>query len=377
MKQLLIRPEIWEFSDFHTFAEAFEIGADDLILTNEYIYRPVIETERLKSSVIFQEKYGQGEPTDEMAQALLEEVQKRDCSRIIAIGGGTIIDLAKALVLKGQDTIDQMYAHMADLKKNKTLVIVPTTCGTGSEVTNIAILNRLALGTKQGLVSEAMYADAAVLIPEFLESLPYKVFATSSIDALVHAAESYLSPKATPFTEMYSKQAVEMILRGYGKIAAYGTDVWKEEKEAYLRASTYAGIAFSNSGCAAVHAMSYAFGGKYHVPHGESNYQFFTAVLRMYQTKKPKGKIAVFDRMEKGYSILLKNTRNSRKAEARCLEELLQNVLARRPMSDYGAQREDLDVFAQSTVKNQQRLLANNYAELTQEEIREIYRRCL
>ena len=172
MKQLLIRPEIWEFSDFHTFAEAFAVGADDLILTNEYIYRPVIETERLKSSVIFQEKYGQGEPTDEMAQALLEEVQKRDCSRIIAIGGGTISDLAKALVLKGQDTIDQMYAHMADLKKNKTLVIVPTTCGTGSEVTNIAILNRLALGTKQGLVSEAMYADAAVLIPEFLESLP-------------------------------------------------------------------------------------------------------------------------------------------------------------------------------------------------------------
>lgn len=59
MKQLLIRPEIWEFSDFHTFAEAFAVGADDLILTNEYIYRPVIETERLKSSVIFQEKYGQ------------------------------------------------------------------------------------------------------------------------------------------------------------------------------------------------------------------------------------------------------------------------------------------------------------------------------
>ncbi len=378
MKQLLIRPEIWEFSDFHTFAEAFAVGADDLILTNEYIYRPVIETECLESSVIFQEKYGQGEPTDEMAQAILEEVQKRDCSRIIAVGGGTIIDLAKALVLKGQDTIDQMYAHMADLKKNKTLVIVPTTCGTGSEVTNIAILNRLALGTKQGLVSEAMYADAAVLIPEFLESLPYKVFATSSIDALVHAAESYLSPKATPFTEMYSKQAVEMILRGYGKIAAYGTDVWKEEKEAYLRASTYAGIAFSNSGCAAVHAMSYAFGGKYHVPHGESNYQFFTAVLRMYQTKKPKGKIDVFDRMVR--EILCREGfagEETKEDGISLLEELLQNVLARRPMSDYGAQREDLDVFAQSTVKNQQRLLANNYAELTQEEIREIYRRCL
>ena len=288
---------------------------------------------------------------------------------VFAFGGGSAIDTAKAVV--------HLYAKMHNIARPR-IIAVPTTSGTGSEVTNIAILNRLALGTKQGLVSEAMYADAAVLIPEFLESLPYKVFATSSIDALVHAAESYLSPKATPFTEMYSKQAVEMILRGYGKIAAYGTDVWKEEKEAYLRASTYAGIAFSNSGCAAVHAMSYAFGGKYHVPHGESNYQFFTAVLRMYQTKKPKGKIDVFDRMVR--EILCREGfagEETKEDGISLLEELLQNVLVRRPMSDYGAQKEDLDVFAQSTVKNQQRLLANNYAELTQEEIREIYRRCL
>ena len=114
------------------------------------------------------------------------------------------------------------------------------------------------------------------------------------------------------------------------------------------------------------------------MPHGESNYQFFTAVLRMYQTKKPKGKIAVFDRMVR--EILCREGfagEETKEDGISLLEELLQNVLASRPMSDYGAQREDLDVFAQSTVKNQQRLLANNYAELTQEEIREIYRRCL
>ena len=181
---------------------------------------------------------------------------------------------------------------MVGLTKARRLIIIPTTCGTGSEVTNISILNRTRLGTKQGLVSPAMFADHAVLIPEFLQSLPYSVFATSSIDALIHAVESYLSPSATPYTEMYSLQAMQDILRGYCQIAERGQHARFQSSAEYLRASNYAGIAFSNSGCAAVHAMSYALGGKYHVAHGESNYQFFTDVLRKYQEKKPDGKSA-------------------------------------------------------------------------------------
>lgn len=378
MKQLSIRPTIWEYPTFHAFAEAFALGEDDLILTNAYIYRPIMEREKLSCAVIFQETYGQGEPTDEMAQAILEEVRKTDCGRIIAVGGGTIIDLAKTLALGGGDTIDGLYEHMDRLKKRRKLVIVPTTCGTGSEMTNIAILNRTKLSTKQGLVSEAMYADDAALVPEFLTELPYPVFATSSIDALVHAAESYLSPKATPFTEMYSEKAMEEILRGYCRIAAKGQEAWKEDKEAYLRAAAYAGIAFGNSGCAAVHAMSYAFGSAYHVPHGESNYQFFTEVLKVYKAKKPEGKIRTFCR--KAGNMLYREGfagEDFAGREIELLEALLQKTLVRRPMSDYGATESDPAAFAKSTVKNQQRLLANNYVELTEEEIREIYRACL
>lgn len=117
-------------------------------------------------------------------------------------------------------------------------MILPTTCGTGSEVTNIAIVNRTRKGTKMGLVSPAMYADHAVLVPEFMKSLPWNVFATSSIDALIHAIESYLSPNATEFTELFSEAAIDKILRGYSRIAKDGRQVRSEDDEEYLKAAT-------------------------------------------------------------------------------------------------------------------------------------------
>ena len=130
--------------------------------------------------------------------------------RVLAVGGG--------------ESIDELYGMAPELPKRRELVLIPTTCGTGSEVTNISILNRTRLGTKMGLVGPAMYADAAVLIPQLLEGLPFGVFATSSIDALVHAVESSLSPKATPYTKLFGYKAVEMLIRGYQTIAREGRE---------------------------------------------------------------------------------------------------------------------------------------------------------
>ena len=101
-------------------------------------------------------------------------------------------------------------------------MIVPTTCGTGSEVTNISIINRTRKGTKMGLVSSSMFADEAALIPGMLETLPYGVFATSSIDAMVHAVESFLSPNACAFSRLFSEKALELILRGWKTAVAKG-----------------------------------------------------------------------------------------------------------------------------------------------------------
>ena len=371
MKEIMIKPVIHSFKTFKEFADEFGLNENDLILTNEYIYNPIMANANVACKTIFQEKYGGGEPTDVMVDAILEEMNKYDCKRIIAVGGGTIIDISKIMCLEGAVSSDALY-DKKELVKAKELIIIPTTCGTGSEVTNIAIVNRTKLGTKQGLTSPNMYADHAVLIPEFLHSLPYGVFATSSIDALIHAVESYLGPFSTRTTEIFAVKAMQMILGGYCRIALNGSDARVADSEEYLIASNYAGIAFGNNGCAAVHAMSYAFGGKYHVAHGESNYQFFTDVLEVYNKKQPGGKIQeimdmIVDICEaNGFAA---NGRNG----IEVLTDLLEKVLHKKPMSEYGAVQDDIRPFAESTVANQQRLLKNNYVPLSVDEIEAIY----
>ncbi len=370
MKEILIAPQIDSFATFKEFADSFALSEKDLILTNEYIYNPIMVNAGVPCKAIFQEKYGAGEPTDVMVDAILEEMNKYDCDRIIAVGGGTIIDIAKVMCLEGATDTDALYDR-GELVKAKKLVIIPTTCGTGSEVTNIAVINRTRRGTKMGLTSPNMYADNAVLIPEFLKTLPYYVFATSSIDALIHAVESYLGPFSTTYTEMFAVEAIKDILGGYCRIALNGQDARFADANTYLKASNYAGIAFGNNGCGAVHAMSYALGGKYHVPHGESNYQFFTDVLYTYYKKQPEGKIQ--DIMNLIADTCKSNGFTAEGNGIDVLVALLSAVLPKKKMSDFGAVQDDVRPFAESTVANQQRLLKNNYVPLTVDEIEAIY----
>jgi len=165
-----------------------------------------------------------------------------------------------------------------------------------------------------------------------------------------------------------------MILKGYCIIAKKGKEQRFRLSEQFLRASNYAGIAFGNSGCAGVHAMSYALGAKYHVPHGESNYQFFTDVLKQYQKKNPSGFIHSLSELICEITIGCEfYTENKSKDGIEVLEALLAKILIRKEMKEYGVTQEDIEPFAQSTIDNQQRLLANNYVTLSKEEIQEIY----
>ena len=369
MKQLQIVPAIYEYATFGDFAAAFSLTERDLILTNEYIYEPLLKKSGAPCRVIFQEKYGAGEPTDKMADEILKEMHAAPCDRIVAVGGGTILDLAKVLsVAKEGKMVDDLYADMGALSCRHPLLALPTTCGTGSEVTNIAILNRLSLGTKQGLVSDAMYPSAAVLVPELLTTLPYGVFATSSLDALIHAAESILSPLATDYTRLFSVAAIREILEGYREVAQ-NKERYRALGGKFLKAANLAGIAFSNAGCGTVLAMSYALGGKYHVAHGESNYRFFLPVLRLYQKRRPEGAIKG---LEKEIAAAL-GAENALDA----LGDLLEKILPQKPMRAYGAGEEDLEPFAESTVKNQQRLLGRSYVPLTKEDIKALFASCL
>ena len=130
-----------------------------------------------------------------------------------------------------------------------------------------------------------------MLIPQLLDSLPYYVFATSSLDALIHAVEASLSPRANDFTLMTAQRAITLIVSGYQAVVRGGEDARRALHGEFLLASNYAGIALSVSGAGAVHAMSYPIGGDYHVPHGESNYALFTAVLERYHAMAPDGGI--------------------------------------------------------------------------------------
>lgn len=367
MQQLMIRPTIYQFATAREFAENFQLGKDDLVLTNEYIYQPYFGELNLECDVIFQERYGKGEPSDDMAEAIYRDI-KTTPKRIIAIGGGTIIDLAKLYALKQTSPILDLYDGKNPVVKDKELVLVPTTCGTGSEVTNISILALNSRGTKKGLANDQMYADNAVLIPELLEGLPDYVFATSSIDALIHAIESSLSPKGNNYTRLFGYKAIEMILKGYMVIRDQGMAARKPLLGDFMIASNYAGIAFGNAGCAAVHALSYPLGATYHVAHGESNYIMFTGVMKNYLELKTDGEMAVLTAFIAG--ILGCKTEDVFEE----LEKLLNVLIPKKALHEYGVKEEELEIFTDSVMENQGRLMANNFVPLDRERVLKIYR---
>ncbi|MEE1114822.1 MAG: iron-containing alcohol dehydrogenase [Eubacterium sp.] len=370
MKGFSISTAIEEYNTFADFAKENNVGPADLILTNEYIYNPVISELNLGVPTLFQEKYGLGEPTDGMINDILAELRTKTFDRIIAVGGGTIIDIAKVVaVAKPEETVDDLYDNVASLEKRHPLIIVPTTCGTGSEVTNISIINRVSRGVKMGLVSSAMYADVAAMITNMLDTLPYKVFATSSIDALVHAVESFLSPNACSISRIFSKAAMDTIVSCWAKsVDKEDQNAWKEYKGEFLRASNWAGLAFGYGGCAAVHAMAYPLGSVYHIPHGQSNQLMFADTMKKYKELQPVGKINELEEILGG--ILGVAPEEALDA----LYTLLDKVLKKEPLRNFGVKEEDLPVFAKNVIETQQRLLKNNYVPLTEEQILEVYK---
>lgn len=367
MQQFMLKTTIYKYQTCKAFAEAFNIGRGDLVVTNEYIYEPGFSALNLDCDVICQERYGVGEPSDEMVEAMVKDM-KGPYKRIIAIGGGTVIDISKLFALKHVSPVLDLYDGKLPVEKDKELILVPTTCGTGSEVTNISILALNSRGTKKGLAVDEMYADAAVLIPELLWGLPFRFFATSSIDALIHAVESSLSPKANSYTRMFGYKAIEMILQGYLKIREHGREARLPLLEDFLVASNYAGIAFGNAGCAAVHALSYPLGAACHVAHGEANYAMFTGVMKNYMEIKKDGEI------EKLNHFMADILGCDVDEVYEKLEELLDLMLPKKPLHEYGVTEEDLAVFTESVMENQGRLMANNFVELDKDRVYKIYR---
>ncbi len=374
MREILIKPELHKFKTFEEFAREISLKKGDLVLTNEFIYTPFMKESRLDCAYVFQEKFGAGEPSEEMIADIWSAVGEDSYTRVVAIGGGAIMDLGKLLSLKRTGSVHDLYFKKAEVVKAKPLIAVPTTCGTGSEVTNISVAivrDEAGKTTKLGLVSDLLIPDAVCLIPALLKTLPFQPFAASAIDALIHGVESYLSPsRATLTSELFGVRAVELILEGFRRIGDGGPDARFDYLDEFITASCYAGIAFLQAGCATVHAMSFPLGGTYHVPHGESNYALFGKVLEKYDAIKPDGKIADFKKLIA--RILGCDPENALKTLA-ALEE---RILHLKPLREYGFTKEDIGLFADSVLQNQQRLVVNSYVPLIRELIVEIYSEC-
>ncbi len=353
MNRFKLRPEVVLLDSLAALKENLQLGQGDMVVTDR-----IFGHLDFGCDMLFEDDYGVGEPTDQKIDAILNQLAKKAYNRIIAVGGGTVIDIAKLLVDSSKKTCEEIFS--GSLHKDRTLVAVPTTCGTGSEVTNISIVAFVQKQTKIGRVDEALYPDQAVLIPALLQNLPYSVFITSSIDALIHAVESYLSPKATVFSRAFSQKAICMILSGYVQTQQ---GVTPNDYTDYLIASLYAGIAFSNAGCGLVHAMSYPIGGTYHLPHGAANAKVFMDVMAYYDQNGDLSDLYAVMEEALGKGDIFNK-----------LKGLIDRLLTNRNLGEMGMDAAVCKAFAASVMQTQQRLVANAFLPVDEACVEKIYK---
>ncbi len=211
------------------------------------------------------------EPPLELADAGAGVAAKEKCDAVIGIGGGSAMDVAKAvavLVTNKGKAVDYLGLNKVPGPGLPT-IMVPTTAGTGSEVTFTAVFIRKKLKKKEGMNSPYLYPDLALLDPELTLSLPPEPTATTGLDALCHAIESYTSINASPMSEMMSLEAIQLISDNLRTCVHDGGNL--KAREQMLLGSLYAGLGLANAGVTAVHSLSYPLGGQHGIPHGLAN----------------------------------------------------------------------------------------------------------
>ncbi|MDL2355498.1 MAG: iron-containing alcohol dehydrogenase [Pseudomonadota bacterium] len=288
---------------------------------------------------------------------------------VIGIGGGSSMDVAKLIaVLAGSEqALSQIYGIGNVTGQRLPLVQLPTTAGTGSEVTNIAIVTTGA-STKMGVVAPQLYADLAILDAELTLGLPPLVTAATGIDAMVHAIEAFTSKhKKNPMSDMLARQALSLLSRHLITACEQGSNL--EARQAMLLGAYFAGQAFSNAPVAAVHALAYPIGGIFHVPHGLSNSLVLPHVLRFNMP-------AALDHYAELAGIIVPHVDGSQEARAEALIVAMQQIAKMTGIATTLQQVDigeaDLDRLADDAMK-QTRLLGNNPREVTRDDARAIY----
>ncbi len=287
---------------------------------------------------------------------------------VIGFGGGSSMDVAKAVAYfsKNSVSIDICYGINKLSNTRFPLIQIPTTAGTGSEVTPIAIFT-LKIEQKMGIVDPLLYADCALLDAELTLDLPKNITAYSGIDAMVHAIEAYTTKiKKNPISDALAKKALYLL--GSNLKIAVEEPKNKSARENMLLGSTLAGMAFANAPCAAVHALAYPVGATFHVPHGLSNSLVLLEVLKFNSSVAEN---LYCDIAEDCIPNLRgKNIKISDFIQG--MEELIQDLKIPNKLKDVGISHKDIPKLAEDALK-QQRLLINNPKQVKLQDAISIY----
>jgi len=314
------------------------------------------------------------DPRYEIVDACVEKCRGEQPQCVIGVGGGSPIDIAKtvAVMLTNTGCIADYCGIDLVTEPGVPTIVVPTTAGTGSEATPIAILSDENEKLKKGVVSSHLFPKVALLDPELTLGMPPAITAATGMDALIHAIEAYTSVNASGMSDMLAMRAMELIGENLRTAYANGADI--QARAAMLEGSLLAGMAFANAGVTAVHAFAYPIGAEFHIPHGVANTLMLPAVMQFNLV----GNLVKFADVAEllGQPVEGLSLREAAEEAVAAVMVLAEDLNVPTSLSEFGITDEHIPGLAQGVMKVT-RLLANNPRGLSLEDAERIYRQVL
>ncbi|MDM0089324.1 MULTISPECIES: iron-containing alcohol dehydrogenase [unclassified Variovorax] len=355
-------------------ASRFAVGRV-CVITDAFLHRsgllaPALESLRAQGWQVQVVDDVQADPPDHVVETVTARARAFGTQVVLGLGGGSSMDVAKlvAVLLGSTQPLAQMYGIDKVEGERLPLVQVPTTAGTGSEVTPIAIVTTGAT-TKSGIVARQLYADMAILDATLTTGLPAAITAATGIDAMVHAIEAYTSRHLkNPLSDHLALLALRLLADHLVPACEDGRNL--AAREAMLLGAMLAGQAFANSPVAAVHALAYPLGGHFHLPHGLSNALVLPHVLRFNAAHAAAHYAQLGEALRPG---LRGSDGEKTEAFIAHIESLAAATGLPMRLRDHGVGEADLPLLAADAMK-QTRLLVNNPRELGEADALAIYR---
>jgi alcohol dehydrogenase class IV len=357
-----------------TFVEDYEkMGLKRLYVLTAPPIRPLIEEamDALTSAGVAIEVFQDivAEPTVNDFKCILEKARRFQADSVVGVGGGSVLDVTKlvAAFINSEQQVEDCFGTGFIQKKGLWFACLPTTAGTGSEVSPNAILLDERDHLKKGIVSPFLIADVAYVDPKLTWTVPAKVTADTGMDALTHCIEAYTNKFAHPAVDIYALKGIQLIAANLENAVKNGQN--QEAREALALGSLYGGLCLGPVNTAAVHALSYPLGGEFHIPHGLSNAILLPSVMKfnMPANVKRYAEVAIAMGCEPG-----KNDEETAQCGVDFIYQLAAAVGIPDKLTALGIPQTAVDGMAKAAMQVQ-RLLKNNPREVTEQDARDIY----